>query len=146
MFCRRACLSFVKFWQRRRKFLVILVSFPQLQIGFRESRKLWRKYGRFSVRKLLDEIFLTYLESMTNFQLLFFPFNRQLTGQWGKGEDHFYFCLPFPPAHKHSDMYLQLCMWDDYRIFLIARLLTTRMLLDEIYHLFELPFDWLMLW
>ena len=33
------------------------------------------------------------------------------------------FCstLPLrPPAHEHSDIYLQLCMWDDYHIFLIA--------------------------
>ena len=57
----------------------------------------------------------------------------------------FYFTLPLPPAHEHSDIYLQLCMWDDYRIFLIAPLVFTRLLLDEIYHLIELPFDWLML-
>ena len=43
--------------------------------------------------------------------------------------------LPLPPARKHSDIYLQLCMWDDYHIFLIALLVFTRLLLDEIYHL-----------
>ena len=28
------------------------------------------------------------------------------------------FCstLPLPPAHEHSDIYLQFCMWDDYHI------------------------------
>ena len=26
----------------------------------------------------------------------------------------FYSTLPLPPAHEHSDFYLQLCMWDDY--------------------------------
>ena len=34
-------------------------------------------------------------------------------------------------------------MWDDYHVFLIATLVFTRLLLDEIYHLIELPFDWL---
>ena len=35
----------------------------------------------------------------------------------------FYSTLLLPPAREHSDIYLQLCMWDDYRIFLIATLL-----------------------
>ena len=34
-------------------------------------------------------------------------------------------------------------MWDDYHVFLIAALVFTRLLLDEIYHLIELPFEWL---
>ena len=55
----------------------------------------------------------------------------------------FYFTLPLPPAHEHSDIYLQLCMWDDYHVFLIATLVFTRLLLDEIYHLIKLPFEWL---
>ena len=45
----------------------------------------------------------------------------------------FYSTLPLPPAHEHSDIYLQLCMWDDYHIFLIATLVFTRLLLDEIF-------------
>ena len=32
----------------------------------------------------------------------------------------FYSTLPLPPAHEHWDIYLQLCMWDDYHAFLIA--------------------------
>ena len=47
----------------------------------------------------------------------------------------FYSTLPLPPAHEHSDIYLQLCMWDDYHIFLIAPLVFTRLLLDEIFTL-----------
>ena len=58
----------------------------------------------------------------------------------------FYSTLPLPPAHKHSDIYLQLCMWDDYHMFLIALLVFTRLLLNEIYRLIKLPFDWLMMW
>ena len=34
-------------------------------------------------------------------------------------------------------------MWNDYHVFLIATLVFTKLLLDEIYHLIELPFDWL---
>ena len=55
----------------------------------------------------------------------------------------FYSSLPHPSAHEHWDIYLQLCTWDDYHVFLIAMLVFTRLLLDEIYHLIKLPFDWL---
>ena len=34
-------------------------------------------------------------------------------------------------------------MWDDYHVFLIATLVFTRLLLDEFFHLIELPFEWL---
>ena len=56
----------------------------------------------------------------------------------------FYSTLPLPPAHEHSEIYLQLCMSDYYHIFLIAPLVFTKPLLDEIYNLIELTFDWLM--
>ena len=58
----------------------------------------------------------------------------------------FYSTLPLPLAHGHSDIYLHLCMWDDHHVFLIASLVFTRLLLSEIYHRVELPFDWLMMW
>ena len=54
-----------------------------------------------------------------------------------------YSSLPLPPTHKHSNIYLQLCMWDDYHVFSIATLVFSRLLHDEIYHLIELPFEWL---
>ena len=53
----------------------------------------------------------------------------------------FYSTLPLPPAHEHWDGCLQLCMWDNYDVFLIATLVFTRLLLDEIYHRIELPFE-----
>ena len=34
-------------------------------------------------------------------------------------------------------------MWDDYHGFLIATVVFTRLLLDEIYYLIQLPVDWL---
>ena len=66
-------------------------------------------------------------------------------GSRGREGTIFYSTLPLSPAHEHSDIYLQLCTWDDYYIFLIAKLVFTRLLLDEIYHLIELLFDWLMM-
>ena len=59
----------------------------------------------------------------------------------GEGGDHLYSSLPIPIAHDNSDIYLQLCMWGDHHVFLIASFLVTRLLLDEIYHLTELPSD-----
>ena len=61
----------------------------------------------------------------------------------GKEGTIVYSTLQLPPAHGHWKIYLQLCMWDDYHVFLIATLDFTRLLLDEIYHLIELLFDWL---
>ena len=64
-----------------------------------------------------------------------------------RGREGTIFCstLPLPPAHEHSEMYLQLCTWDDCHLFLFALLAFTRLLLDGIYHLIELPYhliDW----
>ena len=58
----------------------------------------------------------------------------------------FYSTLPLPRDHEHSEIYLQLCTWNDFHIFLFALLVFTRLLPDEIYHLIKLPFDWLIDW
>ena len=82
----------------------------------------------------------------SGFRLIFFLLRFSFTDidvSWDREGTIFYSTLPLPPAHEHSDIYLQLCMWDDYHIFLIAPLVFTRLLLDEIYHLIELPFEWL---
>ena len=84
-----------------------------------------------------------------NFDIIFFFLSRfsSQTLTKGKGEGRnrtiFYSTLPRPPAHKHWDIYLQLCMWDDYLVFLIVALAFARMLLAEIYHLIKLAFEWL---
>ena len=51
----------------------------------------------------------------------------------------------FSPLTNIPTFILQLCSWDDYHIFLIARLVYARLLLDEIYHLIELLFERLMM-
>ena len=61
----------------------------------------------------------------------------------GREGTTFYSTLPLPPAHEYWDIYLQLCMWHDYHVFSIATLVFLEMLLDEIYRLIELLFDWL---
>ena len=74
---------------------------------------------------------------------VFFTDTGDSQGSTGREETIFYSFLPLPPAYEHWDIYLQLCMWDDYHVFLIAALVFTRMLEDEIYHLIEIPFEWL---
>ena len=63
----------------------------------------------------------------------------------GKEGTIFYSTLPLPPVHEHSDIYLQLCMWDNYHVFLIATLLpdwySMRFTTLSNYHLI----DWLMM-
>ena len=71
------------------------------------------------------------------------PFTDTANSQRSRGREEtiFYSTVPLPLVHEHSDIYLKLCMRDDYQVFLIATLVFTTMLLDEIYHLIELPFD-----
>ena len=61
----------------------------------------------------------------------------------GREGTTFYSTLRLPPAHEHWDIYFQLCMWDDSHVFLTATLVFTRLLVDEIYHLIEFSFEWL---
>ena len=67
------------------------------------------------------------------------------TGDQGLGGNCLYSTLLLPLAHKRSDIYLQLCIWEDYHVFWIAPLVATRLQLDKICHLLTLPFDWLMM-
>ena len=73
-------------------------------------------------------------------------------GHWGLTKSRrrkgtfFSSTLSLPPAHEHSGIYVQLCMWENYHIFLIPPLVFTRLLLDEICRLIELAFDWLTMW
>ena len=80
------------------------------------------------------------------FYLSGFSFTDNDNSQDSRGREgtFFYSTLPLPPAHKHSEIYVQLCTWDKYPIFLISTLVFTRLLLDEIYHLIKLLFGWLM--
>ena len=62
---------------------------------------------------------------MDDLEMYFFPvrvfFHKhwRFTGQERKGGNHHYSSLALPPAHGHSDIYLQLCTWDDYHYFFI---------------------------
>ena len=56
----------------------------------------------------------------------------RFTGQQENGCDHLNSSLSFSPAHKHSDIYLQLYIWEDNFLFLIALLVTTILLQDNI--------------
>ena len=81
-----------------------------------------------------------------------FSFTDTDNSQCSRGGEEgtiFYSTLPLPPAHEHSDIYLQLCAWDDYHIFLVATLVCTRLLCYSMgfttlsdYYLI----DWLMMW
>ena len=72
---------------------------------------------------------------------IFFHRHWRFTGQQGKGGNH----LLFHPTNSTRSQTLRhlfaTLLGDDYHVFLIAMLVFTRLLLDEIYHLIELPFD-----
>ena len=80
-----------------------------------------------------------------------FPFLFTFLIFFYQGFFHGNWLLTIPFYHFHpltniQTFILPLLMWDDYHIFLIAPLVFTRVLLDEFYHLIELPLDWLMMW
>ena len=74
--------------------------------------------------------------------------SRTLTTHMTTGEGREPSFIPFyhfHPLRNIQTFILQLCAWDEYHMFLIAPLVFTRLVLDEIYHLIELLFDWLMM-
>ena len=97
----------------------------------------------------ITTVTLYYLYSITIilFFLSGFSFTDTEVSQDGRGREGtmFYSSLPLLPAHRHSDIYLKYCMRDGYQAFLITLVVTTRLLLDKIYHYIELPFDWLLM-
>ena len=138
-------------WELKKVIIPIALNFrgkwkfPKSKRGGKE--KLWPlrpmdllNLIRNCLRTLNNAIFLSGIS-----------FTDTYDSQEGRGREGTIFystlLLYHPPlAHEHSDIYLQLCTWDDYHIFLIPPLVYTRLLLDEIYHLIELPFHWLMMW
>ena len=65
---------------------------------------------------------------------LFIHRQQRLTKQQCKGGGHLYFSVPLLTTLNYSDFRIL----DDSHVFLIAPLVTTRLLLDEIRHLFEI--------
>ena len=71
----------------------------------------------------------------------FFHRHWRFIGLQGKGGEYLYSSLPLPPAHENLDIYLQFCISDDYHVFLFPSLVTTRLVLAEIYHLIKWQFS-----
>ena len=106
------------------------------------SPKLWRKFSYQEIRRscsFLGRYFLFVL-FLVFFFLSGFSFTDTDDSQDSIGREGtiFFSTLPLPTAHEHSDIYLQLCMWDKYHIYLIAPLIFTRLALDRIY--------WITIW
>ena len=81
-----------------------------------------------------------FLPFLHDFIYIFFSIRIFFHRHWqfrGREGIIFYSTLSLPPTHEHSDICLQLCMCDDYHVFLISTLVFITLLLDEIYHLIE---------
>ena len=81
---------------------------------------------------------------------VFFHGHLQFIGQQGKREHHLLFHFSTLPLFHSSTLTFRHLFCNFARqmilLFPIAALVFTRLLLDEIYHLTELLFDWLMMW
>ena len=74
-------------------------------------------------RKSLKYLYFSWRDVIGNFfcQGFFFTVTSDLEDNKASKEgEHLYSFLPLPPAHEHSGIYLGLCIWDDYLLFLIA--------------------------
>ena len=73
--------------------------------------------------------------------------SRTLMTHRTEGEERGPFFIPLYHFHPLTNIQTFICNFacEMTIIFLIAPLVFTRLLLDEIYHLIELPFDWLMM-
>ena len=108
-----------------------------LEIPKAKKEEPWKTYMAFSWSTLeISSFFNSPLErpyllpspmKFCFFSLLgyFFTDTDYSQGSKGREETMFYSSMSLPPAHEHSDIYLQLWMWDDYYIFLIVLLVTT---------------------
>ena len=87
-----------------------------------------------------------YIQKHSLFFLSGFSFTNTCGSHDSRGRERtiFYSTRPVLPAHEHSDIYLQVCMWDEYQVFLIATLLFTRLILDGTFLSYHF-IDWLMM-
>ena len=76
--------------------------------------------------KCIDEQTVVYVRKFFFLSGFFFTETGDSQDSREREGTIFYSTLPLPLAHEHSDIYLQLCMKDDYHIFLIASLVFTR--------------------
>ena len=60
----------------------------------------------------------------------------------GKEGTNFYSTLPLLPAHKYSDIYLQLCIWDDY----LSRIFNRNACVYQAATWWDLPPYWIAIW
>ena len=95
--------------------------------------------------------------SFCSFQVLFpgvqiffflpgFSFTDTDDSQDSRGREGTIFYSTLPTSSTGSLTFRHLFATLDVIIFLIASLVFTRLLLHKIFHLIELPFDWLMMW
>ena len=97
----------------------------------------------FDFKQVQSRVYLRHILYSSFFFLSIFYqdfLSRTLTTHRTAGERRGPSFIPHYHFRPLTNIQLQLYMRDDYHIFLIAALEFTRLLLDEIYHLIELPF------
>ena len=93
---------------------LILSDFPIFRRSLDKSIDCW-----IYILRLLVDAMHFYFCSIR----VFFYRHWRLTEQQTKVGNHLHSSLRFPPAHEQSNIYFQLCMWDDYHVFLIVSLM-----------------------
>ena len=124
--------------KRNRKWKIphIVLERRTLCFSSYKNRKLKVKLWWVGAHKRKERTYFVPL--IYYFFLSAFSFTDTDDSQDSRGREGiiFYSTLPLPPAHKHSDIYLQLCTWDDYHIFLFLSHFYFYRIFITIYRLF----------
>ena len=71
--------------------------------------------------------------SLASFFLSSLSFTANANSQDSRAKtDHHHSPLPLQPAHKHSDIYMLLCTWDDYLV--CVSLCPSSWMISSVYH------------
>ena len=110
-------------------FATVLVSIIFFDVNFFERSRIFIAKWAFLFTKVqyVTVIGVNFINNVVFYSVVtrFFFMSGFLSkvlaihGTAGEGSDYLYLPLQFPPFHEHSDIYLQLCIWGEYSVFLI---------------------------
>ena len=113
------------------------------------NRRVFIVLNYFGYSNLLISTFTMILDYRNFLSGFFFTDTDNSQDNRGREGTIFYSTLPLHPLTNIQTFIFNFALstfqQDDCHIFLIATLVFTRLLLDEIYHLIELLFHWLMM-
>ena len=123
---------------------LLRVNYQQNEVHFiyKNAQLTWNFWKRKRVSKIIfcscwNHLFSSFIRNISFYKGIFFYLVFLMTIIHGTGKEErgylFFSSLLLPPVHDNSNIYTQLFIWDDYRVFLFAVHVITSLLIDETY-------------